>query len=120
MLKVPENIGDCILCFEAIGKVTRSDYLDVMIPATKDVRAQCGKLRLVYILGDEWKGMEYAAMIEDMKLGLRHFWSWHRMAIVTDHRKLAWFAWLSGLLIPGSVEIFTTKNVEKAYRWVKD
>lgn len=120
MLKRYTGIGDCVIGFEADGVITRADYLNTFIPATKEIRMKCEKIRLVYVFGKEWKGMEYTAMIEDMKLGLRHFWSWHRIAIVTDHKALAWFAWFSGLLIPGSVKIFTTKNLEKAFRWVKD
>jgi hypothetical protein len=120
MLKELTTQDKCVIGLEAVGKVTRDDYLKVMIPASKDVHARCGKIRMLYLLGEQWTGMEYAAMVEDVKLGIRYFWSWQRIAIVTDHRKLAWFAWLSGLLIPGKVEIFTVKNLEKATRWVND
>jgi hypothetical protein len=111
----PGTIG-----LRASGKLTRDDYRDVLEPALKE-GIDSGELRLLFVLG-EFKGLEPAAVPEDIKTGmsawLGHHSAWKKFALVTDEDWVAkathMFAWLT----PGEVMICGLDESDEAKRWV--
>ena len=120
MLDKIENLPDDVLGYSAKGLVTKSDYINTLGPAADKLFNKYNKIKMIYHLGVEFKGFERDAMWEDSKLGLKHFRSWEKIVIVTDHILIARFAWLTGLFIPGTIKIFTNENLDKALRWIKE
>ena len=118
MIERISNLPDHVLGFEAKGVVTASDYEKVLIPAVEKLFSRQSKVRLLYQLGAQFKSFEAAAMWDDAKLGLKHFASWERLAVVTD------LEWIRGAIkifrhtMPGEVRLFQNSELAEATRWV--
>jgi SpoIIAA-like len=111
---LPSNV----VGLEAIGHVSADDYRAVLEPAVDTALRQHDKLRLLYVLGEEFEGYSAGAAWEDTKLGISHWGAWERIAVVTDS---GWirdgvraFAWM----LPGEVKVFPVAERDAAQTWV--
>jgi len=118
MMELLGDLPDNVIGVRAVGEVEEEDYEDVLVPAIQDRLTRHDKVRLLYVLDDEFAGYEGGAMWEDTKLGLKTFSSYDRMAIVTNtdwiRRTVKAFGWL----IPGEVHVFHTDALEEARSWI--
>jgi hypothetical protein len=104
----------------AAGKLTRTDYRDVLEPTLREAVAT-GELRLLFVLTD-FDGLEPSAWLIDVKTGLEigvgHHSAWKRMAFVTDvdwvRKAMHTFAWMT----PGEVMVAELDKLEEAKAWV--
>jgi hypothetical protein len=117
-IEVLEGLPDNVLAFEAAGKVTDSDYEDVLIPAVEESLKTQDKVRLLYVLGSRFEGYEAEAMWDDAKLGLGHLGSWEKIALVTDQGLLRGMVKAMGFAMPGEVKVFSLDELEQAKSWV--
>jgi hypothetical protein len=103
---------------KAVGQVGASDYRNVLEPAVAAALKEHDKLRLVFVLGEEFEGYSAGASWEDAKLGIGHWGAWERVAVVTDRD------WISGTvkalswMLPGEVRVFDIAEHERAIAWV--
>ena len=111
----PDALG-----FRAKGKVTAQDYEEVLVPAVEALFARQPKGRFLYQLGDEFDGIEGAAIWDDAKLGLRHLGGWERVAVVTDVEWIRGAVKIFGLVIPGQVRTVTNRELPAAVRWISE
>lgn len=72
MIEVLEGFPQNVIAFSAKGRVTKSDYDDVLIPKVKAALARQGKIRCYYELTSQFSGIEPGAVWEDFKLGMEH------------------------------------------------
>ena len=118
MLELLSDLPDNVIGVRAIGEVDDDDYEDVLVPAIEDRLTRHDKIRLLYVLGTEFTGYDDDAMWEDVKLGVKTFNSYDRMAIVTDdvsvRRTIKAFGWL----IPGEVQVFHLDGIVQATVWI--
>ena len=54
MLELIDGLPDNVAAFDAQGEVTEDDYQSVLIPTVDRVREQYGKVRCMYVLGEEF------------------------------------------------------------------
>lgn len=118
MLQPIAGLPDQVVALKAIGEVTDDDYEQVLDPAIAAGLAKHEKIRLLYVLGEDFTGYQAGAVWEDAKLGLRTFTSYEKIAVVTDadwvRRGVSAFGWL----IPGAVKVFSDKELDEAKTWI--
>ena len=118
MIDVLTGFPDGVVAFAAKGKVTRSDYADVLVPKVEEAFARHKKIRCYYELGRQLTGMEAGAAWEDFKVGVEHISGWERVAIVTD------VDWIRGavnvlrFMVPGEARVFGASQASEARRWI--
>ncbi len=118
MLEVIDGLPDHVVGVRAIGEVEDDDYDDVLVPAIEACRQAYGKVRLLYVLGPEFTGYETDAMWEDLKLGVRTFTAYEKIAIVTDATWVRRMVKAVGWMLPGHVQLFHLDAVDEASAWV--
>jgi hypothetical protein len=115
-----EGMPEGTIGLRASGKLTKSDYTEVLEPALRE-GVESGALRLLFVLTD-FDGLELGAIPEDVKTGLR-VWvrdhsKWKRFALVTDvewvAKAMQMFAWMT----PGEVLIRDLDGLDEAKGWV--
>lgn len=102
-------------------KLTREDYVSVLIPPLRRAVEAGDRLRVVFVIGPDLS-MEPGALWEDVKLevdlGIKHRDTWERVAIVTDidwlRRGFALFSWM----VPGEMRLFSESELEQAKAWL--
>ena len=120
MLKLIADLPANVVGIEAVGKVEASDYKEVLDPAAAEAIKAHDRVRLLYVLGDEYEGYTAKAMWEDTKLGFHDLSSWERIAVVTDHSLLGDAVRVFGWLLPGEVRTYPTDELEAARAWMTE
>lgn len=117
MIRVLDGLPEGIIGFEASGRLTADDYTQVLAPAL-EIAAASGKIRILLDFGGEFDRLEAGAVWQDLKMGVRDWNAWERIALVTDH---AWmrdglniFAWA----VPGEAKAFPLSDRAAAIEWL--
>jgi len=64
------------------------------------------KLKFLYYIDAEFEHYELKAMLDDTKIGLKHFNAWEKMAVVTDINWIKNGVNVFGFMIPGEIQVF--------------
>ena len=79
-----KDFPDNVLAFVCKGRVTKTDYDAVVVPALINALKSHGKVRLYYETAPDFAGLDPGAVWEDFKVGVEHLTRWERVAVVTD------------------------------------
>jgi hypothetical protein len=120
MIKVMNDLPERVLGLKASGEVTAEDYKTVLVPAIEKQLTRHKKVRLLYVLGDEFKGYSGGAAWEDAKVGMKHLTSFERVAVVTDVDWIESVIKAFGFAVPGEVRVFDGDDFEEARQWISE
>lgn len=120
MLERISDLPEPVVGIRASGEVTGDDYKNVLIPAVEAALKDGHKVRLLYVLGGDVKhlGFTAGAAWQDTKVGLGHYRSWEKVAVVSDKDWLRHSVDIFGYLIPGEVRAFTPDQEAEARTWI--
>ena len=118
MIERLEGFPDNVIALAGKGHVTWKDYEEVLVPAVEEAFSKHQKISLYYELGPQFSGIEMGAAWADFKDGVRHFFKWEKMAVVTDvewiRRAINGF----GVFMPGDLRVFPNSEAAAARTWV--
>lgn len=120
MIRMLSGLPDNVVGFEAVGEVRGNDYKDVLLPVLDAALQKQQKIRLLYVLGADFKGYSGGAMWQDTKLGFEHLRAWEKIAIVTDAGWVRDGVKAFGWMVPGEVKTYRTDALEAAKTWVAE
>lgn len=119
MIEVLTGLPEGVLGFRPSGRLTARDYTEVLAPALEAAGAGAGRIRVLLDFTGDVEGIEGGAVWQDMKMGVRDWNAWERIALVTDHAwlrdGLAMFAWA----VPGEARTFPGAEREAAIVWLQ-
>lgn len=118
MIEIIEGFPDNVVAVSATGEVTRDDYEKVLIPAVEAALARREKIRIYYELGSRFGRMEAGAAWDDLKLGVRHYLRWERVAVITDHDWIRHAVDVFRFMVAGEVKTFRMDESHEAREWV--
>ncbi len=118
MLELLSDLPDRVVGVKAKSEVTAQDYQTVLVPAVEEKLARYKRLRLLYVLGDEFAGFTGAAAWEDAKIGMSHFGSFERIAVVSDTEWIQHMVKALGFVIPGDVRLYAQAEFDQARSWI--
>jgi hypothetical protein len=118
MIAQLQGFPDNVVAFAGRGQVTKADYVSILIPAVEKAFAGHDRLRFYCEIKDDFAGIDAGAVVEDSKIGLQHFTTWDRAAVVTDVPWIADAISLFGFLMPGAMKAFPTKDADQARSWI--
>ncbi len=118
MLKLLEGFDEATIAVEATGEITHKDYEEVIIPRVKEILKTYDKVSCFMHFTE---GTKYSAgaMATDAVFGIRHLFSWHRVAIVTD---IPWVHKSAGYILPimpFEAKVFVADEYEFAKTWLE-
>lgn len=120
MIEVMTDLPDRVLGLKASGEVTADDYKTVVVPAIEEKLTKHKKVRLLYVIGDEFKGYTGGAAWEDAKVGMKHLTSFERVAVVTDVDWIGNMIKAFGFALPGEVRVFDDDDLGDARQWISE
>jgi hypothetical protein len=120
MLELITDLPDRVLGLKAVGEVTSDDYQNVLVPALEDRLTKLKKVRLLYVLGNEFQGYTGGAAWEDAKVGMKHLSAFERVAVVTDVDWIRNMVKAFGFAIFGDVRVFDNDDVDEARKWISE
>jgi SpoIIAA-like len=117
LARIP-GLPDNTIGVTASGQVDARDYETILVPAVEKILKSHRKARVLYELGSDFTGFTPGAMWDDMKLGLGHFASWEKAAVVTDIPWIAHAMNLFGFVLACPVKVFPLKDAAEARKWI--
>jgi hypothetical protein len=117
MFKMIEGLPPDVLAIEASGAVTSADYRETLIPRAEALIGK-GPIRMLYVIGKDFKDFELDALWDDSKFGFSHWRDFRRIAVVTDH------AWMNATInmfkpfFPADVRLFKLAELPAAKVWI--
>ncbi|MBL4675410.1 MAG: STAS/SEC14 domain-containing protein [Mucilaginibacter sp.] len=118
MLIKMEDLPAEVLGVRASGEVNKEDMDSVLLPGLDDLVKRTGEIRYLLVLETGVQNFTLAAWWKDMVAGLRHFTSWHRIAVVSDQTAVEWFTDVFQLVVPGKSKGFSPDELEQAKKWI--
>jgi len=118
MIRILQDLPANVVGAEAVGRVDVEDYRTVLEPAVEAALAAHDRLRLLYVLGQEFEGYSAGAAWEDTKLGIGHWEAWERIAVVTDRGWIADAVKALSWMLPGEVRVFGMDERDDATAWI--
>lgn len=107
------------LAFEATGEIDHDAYTKELIPAIEARIAAEGKVKLLYVLGEDFTGYTLGAMFQDTRVGVEHLSKFARIGVVSD---VAWIrngVRMFAPLMPCPVRTFTRADLAEAKTWIQ-
>ena len=118
MLELMRDLPDNIVGVVATGEVTAADYEAVLIPAVEAAIKAYGRIRVLYHVAPGFTGFTAGAMWDDATMGLSHFGSWEKAAVVTDVEWIRGATQAMGFLMPCPVRTFGDAALADAREWI--
>lgn len=118
MFKIINSDKEDLIIIEAGGKITKEDYLEVLKPFLDNIKDSGEKVRLLFHTNQDFNGYTAGAAWEDLKLGIHHFLTFKKCAIVTDVSWLRNSCKFFSILIPCPVKIFEERDLDQAKTWL--
>lgn len=118
MIKLLSGFPDNVVAVEASGEIEDDDYEDVLIPAVDAASAKFDKIRLLYVFDADFEGFEGEAAWDDAKVGMKHFFSFERFAVVSDKSWIRGSVKTMGFLMPGKARTFGFAERAEAEAWI--
>jgi hypothetical protein len=119
MFEFIEGLPQDVLAVAAVGKVTHEDYRSTLVPRAEAMMTR-GPIRLLYVLGKKFAGFELGALWDDGAFGIKHWYDFSRIAIVTDH---AWLRAMVSIFEPffhAEVQLFKLSELSAAKSWIAE
>jgi len=120
MLEVmPESEGP-LLWLRARERLTVQDYREVFLPRLEEVIREHGKVRLLFHLAPDFQGWTAGATWEDVKLDLKHWGDFTKLALVGAPFWADVVLKLFGRFMAGEARTFLQEYLAEAWIWIQE
>lgn len=118
MIERLEGFPANVCAFVCHGRVTNEDYKSVLIPAVEAAFKKHDKVRLYYETAPDFTGVDATAVWQDTAVGLSHFFSWEKIAVVTDVDWIKNTFQVFTFLMPAPMKVFPRSEADAARTWI--
>jgi hypothetical protein len=118
MLQPIKNLPPHVTGLHAFADVTEADYEASLVPQLESLLLRCGKLNFILVLETDINGFASGAWCGNVKIGMKYFFKWGKVAIVTDQKGVLGYSDLFKYVIPGRYQHFKLNDLDVAIRWV--
>lgn len=118
MLEMLPQSSEAALAVEARGKLTDTDYQQVLIPRLREMIAKQGKARVMMVMSPEFRGWEPRGAWDDATFGLKHRKDFAKMALVGAPKWVRWSLDVGKHFMSGEVRSFPPEQAQQAWDWV--
>ncbi|WP_439522339.1 STAS/SEC14 domain-containing protein [Marivita sp.] len=103
-----------------MAPVSDSDYKERLMPAIDKAISRGDRLRMLAIVEAGFSDFTLGAMMQDARMGLKHWRGFDRVAVVTDNGALDKAIGAFSVFMPCPVATFKLSDVEDARRWLRE
>lgn len=118
MLQFIRDLEPHVVGIHAVGEVTKEDVETVLMPHIDDLVKRQGEINYLLVLETDVKNFTAGAWWGDLKLGLKNFTKWNKIAIVSNQKGVEWFSDVFRFFIPGKSRGFSLDELDEAVKWI--
>lgn len=120
MLQQIQTLPAHVAGVHATGEVTQYDMETVLIPLLDSLVERKDKINYILVLETPVQNFTLGAWWDDLKLGLKNFTHWNRIAIVSDQKAVEYFSDVFRFFVPGKSKGFSLDELQEAYNWISE
>ena len=121
MLQFIKGLPSHVVGIHAIGDVTSEDVERVLKPHIEDLVQRQGKINYLLVLETGIQNFTLGAMwVNDVKVGLKNFTKWNKIAVVSDQKIIEWFSDIFHFFVPGKSKGFPLSELDEAVKWISE
>lgn len=110
---------DYIVAFRVTGKLTHEDYQAFLPQLEELIKAQPGRLSLLFELQD-FHGWDLHAAVDDFRCLEQHEDDFERIAVVGENRLERWMTAMSSPFVTAEVRFFGRDQLGAAWDWLRE
>jgi hypothetical protein len=118
MLQFINDLPGHVVGIHAVGEVTKEDFETVLIPRIDELVKRQGEINYLLVLETDVKNFTAGAWWDDIKVGIKNFTKWKKIAVVSDQKGVEWFSNVFRYMIPGTSKGFSIDQLDEAVQWV--
>ncbi len=118
MLQLINDLPPHVVGIHAFADVTETEYANALTPLLDDLLKKSRRINFILVLETDIKNFAPGMWCGNVKICLKHFFRWNKVAMVSDQKDLRGFSDLFRYIIPGKFENFPLDQIDKAIRWV--
>jgi hypothetical protein len=119
MIELMPESNASMLALKATGKLTDTDYKQVLIPKMLEIIEQSGKAKVLLYLPEGFAGWEAHAAWDDAKFGVQHRNDFEKLAVVGGAKWVEWATKIGAYFMKGEVKTFPEAQLKEALDWVR-
>jgi hypothetical protein len=120
MLQFINDLEPHVVGIHAIGEVTKEDVATVLMPRIDELVAKQGEINYLLVLETDVQNWTAGAWWDDLKMGLKNFTKWNKIAVVSDQKGVEWFTNVFTFFVPGKSKGYPLAELEEAVKWVTE
>jgi hypothetical protein len=118
MLQFINDLEPHVVGIHAVGEVTKEDLKTVLLPRIDELVKRQGEINYLLVLETDIQNWTAGAWWDDIKMGLKNFTKWNKIAVVSDQKGVQWFTDAFRFLVPGKSKGYSLAELEEAVKWV--
>lgn len=120
MIEIMRESDGNVLGVRATGKLTASDYREVLEPAVRTSLDRFGTLKVLFLLDEPFSGWSLRAAWVNTVFDVRHRRDFDKVAVVGAPR---WERWCvnvaAAMVMSGELRTFDRQRLDAAWGWVR-
>jgi hypothetical protein len=118
MLQLINNLPPHVVGVHAFADVTETEYTNTLIPLFDKLLEKSKEINFILVLETKIKNFAPGMWCGNTKLGLKYFFKWKKVAVVSDQKEMLGYSDLFKYFIPGKFRSFPLDQLDLAVRWV--
>jgi hypothetical protein len=118
MLQFINDLKPHVVGIHATGEVTKQDVETVLMPRIDELVARQGEINYLLVLETDVQNWTVGAWWDDIKIGLKNFTKWNKIAVVSNQKGVQWFTDAFRFFVPGKSKGFALSELSEAVEWV--
>ena len=118
MLKLIYDLPPQVVGMHAYADVTEQEYEGALIPLFNDVINKNRRISFLLVLETDIKNFASGAWCGNVRIGLKYFFKWNKIAIVTDQRGVLGYSDLFKYIVPGKFKCYRLDQLDSAIKWI--
>jgi hypothetical protein len=120
MLQFINDLEPHVVGIHAIGEVTKEDIETVLIPRIDELVKRQGEINYLLVLETDVQNWTAGAWWDDIKMGLKNFTKWNKIAVVSDQKAVEWFTDAFRFFVPGKSKGYPLAKLDEAVKWITE
>jgi hypothetical protein len=118
MLQLINDLPPQVAGIHAFADVTETEYANALTLLLDDLLKKSRKINFILVLETDIKNFAPGMWCGNVKIGLKYFFRWNKVAMVSDQKDLQGFSDLFRYIIPGKFRSFPLDQLDQAFRWI--
>jgi len=117
MLHLINNLPARLVGVHACADVTETEYEVMLVDLFNSQLKNKQKLNFLLVLESNIENFASGLWCGNLKVGIKYFFSWNKIAIVTDRMDVLGYSDLFRYILPGKFKTYKLTQLDEAIRW---